>query len=601
MKSIKLLLPVCLLMTFILSSCGGGQKQQLFDYLAVKTKKDANKISLIDFEGKIVAEDEFDASSTVVAMNGVIYEQTKDRKVKYWTLVDKKVKPLVDKTFDDGTPFNEDYAVVRDDQGILSLIDKKGNPAIANLSKLGDVEVLTAGVVSDGLIRFKSDEGKWGYANTKGEVVIKPSYNNCENFVNGNARVLTDKDEFQIIDKKGNKVFKGEEDVKYSPISEKNMVYDKKNGEGKHYVGLVDMKGEKIIKDGKYTDAGLLTSGMLAVKNDDSWGVVNTKGEVVGDLRFKFDTRPIIAPSGKVIVKVDKKVKLYSNKGTDPIALDDYTKVIPITKTKFIGINDDRKIDILGEDGKVLNKDSYVLTGETDEIAALSPEVFLNYMSVNSKYFNFDKLFTNTIVSITTKDIAGLNEASNIENVMQRFPYAKATATSNASAGNNYDFEMGTKSSKSASTTTESTTSAEATTAVPTDANDKFPGVGGYYYQTVKGASQFDFTFIFDGDVKTYDSYDANYNPIYKLNTMSHLASIEIGFGDKAGNEVFTKKMKEKLISAGWKTSATDTESTMSFTNGANSHSITLNSSKLTISFYNPSAAIAAPAYETAY
>lgn len=601
MKSIKLLLPVCLLMTFILSSCGGGQKQQLFDYLAVKTKKDANKISLIDFEGKIVAEDEFDASSTVVAMNGVIYEQTKDRKVKYWTLVDKKVKPLVDKTFDDGTPFNEDYAVVRDDQGILSLIDKKGNPAIANLSKLGDVEVLTAGVVSDGLIRFKSDEGKWGYANTKGEVVIKPSYNNCENFVNGNARVLTDKDEFQIIDKKGNKVFKGEEDVKYSPISEKNMVYDKKNGEGKHYVGLVDMKGEKIIKDGKYTDAGLLTSGMLAVKNDDSWGVVNTKGEVVGDLRFKFDTRPIIAPSGKVIVKVDKKVKLYSNKGTDPIALDDYTKVIPITKTKFIGINDDRKIDILGEDGKVLNKDSYVLTGETDEIAALSPEVFLNYMSVNSKYFNFDKLFTNTIVSITTKDIAGLNEASNIENVMQRFPYAKATATSNASAGNNYDFEMGTKSSKSASTTTESTTSAEATTAVPTDANDKFPGVGGYYYQTVKGASQFDFTFIFDGDVKTYDSYDANYNPIYKLNTMSHLASIEIGFGDKAGNEVFTKKMKEKLISAGWKTSATDTQSTMSFTNGANSHSITLNSSKLTISFYNPSAAIAAPAYETAY
>ena len=59
MKSIKLLLPLCLLMTIIFSSCGGGHKDQLFDYLAVKTKKDANKISLIDFEGKIVAEDEF--------------------------------------------------------------------------------------------------------------------------------------------------------------------------------------------------------------------------------------------------------------------------------------------------------------------------------------------------------------------------------------------------------------------------------------------------------------------------------------------------------------------------------------------------------------
>ena len=207
MKSIKLLLPLCLLMTIIFSSCGGGHKDQLFDYLAVKTKKDANKISLIDFEGKIVAEDEFDAGSTVWAMNGVIFEQTKERKVKYWTLSDKKVKPLVDKTFDDGTPFNEDYAVVRDDQGVLSLIDKKGKAVIPNLSKLGEYEVLTAGVVSDGLLRFKADDGKWGYANTKGEVIIKPAYNNCENFVNGNARVVNDKDEFQIIDKKGNKVF----------------------------------------------------------------------------------------------------------------------------------------------------------------------------------------------------------------------------------------------------------------------------------------------------------------------------------------------------------------------------------------------------------
>ena len=100
MKSIKLLLPLCLLMTIIFSSCGGGgHKDQLFDYLAVKTKKDANKISLIDFEGKIVAEDEFDAGSTVWPMNGVIFERTKENKVKYWTLSDKKVKPVIDSVF----------------------------------------------------------------------------------------------------------------------------------------------------------------------------------------------------------------------------------------------------------------------------------------------------------------------------------------------------------------------------------------------------------------------------------------------------------------------------------------------------------------------
>ena len=598
MKSIKLLLPLCLLMTIIFSSCGGGHKDQLFDYLAVKTKKDANKISLIDFEGKIVAEDEFDAGSTVWAMNGVIFEQTKERKVKYWTLSDKKVKPLVDKTFDDGTPFNEDYAVVRDDQGVLSLIDKKGKAVIPNLSKLGEYEVLTAGVVSDGLLRFKADDGKWGYANTKGEVIIKPAYNNCENFVNGNARVVNDKDEFQIIDKKGNKVFKGEEDVKYSPISEKYMIYDKKNGEGKHYVGLVDLKGEKIIKDGKYTDGGLLTSGLLAVKNDDSWGVINTKGEVVGDLRFKFDSKPIISSNGKVIVKVDKKVKLYSNKGELVIGLDDYKNVIPITKDKFIGINDDKKIDILSEEGKVLNKDSYVLTGDLDDIAMVSPDVVLNYMSVNSKYFNFDKLFTNTIGSITTKDIAGLNETSNIETVRQKFPYVKYTTSNSASAGNDYEVLMGTKSSSKTNTEESASTTDTTVPTTATDANDQFPGVGGYSYQTFKGASQFDFTFMFDGEVKTYETYDASYNPIYSLNTASHLSSVDIGFGDKSGNETFKKKLKEKLISAGWKTTDTDTDASMTFTNSANTNSITLNASKLSITFYNPSA-FTTPYYET--
>ena len=604
MKSLKLLLPVCLLMTFILSSCGGGgHKDQILDYLAVKTKKDANKISLLDYEGKIVAEDEFDETSTIIATNGVIYDfNSKTKKLKYWTLSDKKVKPLFDKEFEAGTPYNEDYAVVRDDQGMLSLIDKKGNPSIANLSKLGDYEVLTAGVVSDGLLRFKAADGKWGYANTKGEVVIKPAFNKCENFVNGNARVVTDKDEFQIIDKKGQKTtFKAEEDVKYGPISEKNMVYERKNGEGKEYVGLLDLKGEKIIKDGKYTRAGLLTSGLLAVKNDDSWGVINTKGEVVGDLRFKFESEPSISQTGNVIVRVDKKVKLYNNKGELVIGLDDFDGALPISKDKFIGFRDD-KFDIFDDKGKTITKDSYVWAGGGSDDALNAPDIYLNTLSVNSTYFNFENLFKNTIGSITTKDIAGLNENSNIENAIQRFPFVKYDAASNASPGNNYSLEMGTKSKKSNESTPTETSSAtaEATTetAMPaTEAADKFPGVGSYFYQTYKGASQFLFNFQFNGYVKSYD-YDANYNSIPKLDLGSRLSQIDIDFGDKSGNDVFKKKMKAQLISVGWKTTGDDKDSTLYFTNGANGNTISLSGSGLQIAFAQPEQVM--PTAETA-
>ena len=228
----------------------------------------------------------------------------------------------------------------------------------------------------------------------------------------------------------------------------------------------------------------------------------------------------------------------------------------------------------------------------------VSPDVVLNYMSVNSKYFNFDKLFTNTIGSITTKDIAGLNETSNIETVRQKFPYVKYTTSNSASAGNDYEVLMGTKSSSKTNTEESASTTDTTVPTTATDPNDKFPGVGGYYYQTVKGTSQFDFTFMFDGEVKTYETYDASYNPIYSLNTASHLSSVEVGFGDKSGNETFKKKLKEKLISAGWKTTDTDTDASMTFTNSANTNSITLNASKLSITFYNPSA-FTTPYYET--
>ena len=605
MKSLKLLLPVCLLMTFILSSCGGGgHKDRILDYLPVKTKADANKISLLDFEGNIVAEDEFDETSLIIATNGVIFDyNSKTKKLKYWTISDKKVKPLFDKEFEDGTPFNEDYAVVRDDQGMLSLIDKKGKPAIANLSKLGEFDVLTAGVVSDGLIKFKAADGKWGYANTSGEVVIKPAYNNCDNFVNGNARVLTDKDEFQIIDKKGKKTsFKPEEDVKYSHIAEKNMVYKKKNGEGKTYVGLIGLDGEKIVKDNKYQRAGSLTSGLLAVEKDGSWGVIaaSNKWEPLGELRCKFEDVPIISPSGNVIVKVDKKVKLYNNKGELVTALDDYSAAYPISKDKFIGLRD-KKFDIIDDKGKTITKDSYVMA-DVAETALVSPDQYLNEIYVNSTFFNFEELVKKTFINITTNDIAGLNENSNIENVMQKFPYEKSEASSNVKPGYDYEEYLGTKSTSSSSKTdsdTEMTTEpATESLATPSaESANSFPGVYYTSYRTTKGSDKFSFEFSFNESVTK--SYDAQYNPIPEtLNPTARLTQIDVSFGLKSYNELLKKKLKEKLIAAGWKTTGDDKDSTLYFTNGANGNTISLSGSGLQIAFAQPEQVM--PTAETA-
>ena len=57
--------------------------------------------------------------------------------------------------------------------------------------------------------------------------------------------------------------------------------------------------------------------------------------------------------------------------------------------------------------------------------------------------------------------------------------------------------------------------------------------------------------------------------------------------------------MKAQLISAGWKTTSDDTASSLTFINGANGNMITLNSSKLTITFSGVAVPVAEMAYET--
>jgi len=107
----------------------------------------------------------------------------------------------------------KNFAVVLDKNGICKAIDKTGNI-------LYEVKWFDNGpdYLSDGLFQIIID-GKTGYANKKGEVVINPAYSCTTPFKNGKAKVsydceLVEEGEFTrmksegwfFIDKKGNKI-----------------------------------------------------------------------------------------------------------------------------------------------------------------------------------------------------------------------------------------------------------------------------------------------------------------------------------------------------------------------------------------------------------
>ena len=596
------------LFSLMLSSCGVKHKDQLFDYLPVKFKSEDKKISLIDYDGNIVAEEEFASTSQILPINDVITEINIEGKVKYWVLDDKKIKPLIDQEFNSGTPFYEDAAIVRDDQGILSLINKKGEPLIANLSKINNYQVQRVGILSDGLIRFKTDEGKWGYLNKKGEVILKPIYTKCENFVNDLARVMLDNTTFNIINKKGEILFKGDEETTYFPVSNNYIEFSKRTSDNKIYYGLNDLKGKKLIKDNKYTMMSLLTSEMLAVKNEDrEWGVININQEIVGDLRFKFENAPYISKSGYIVANSDRKVKLYNKKGELVKSFDEYEYLIPISANRLIAGRKNDKVDILNEEGKEISKDSYFITtnmrlfnifgGSFISFSPYeTPEIIMNSFTIESKYFDFDKIFNDAIIEVSTNNLLGVDNNYNIEKVIAKFPYIDYQNNYNQNNNDNYSYEFYVQSNKKNNKFDKNTPNTAAlvvdTASIITtedyrsQQNAKYKYLSEYYgaYRTYKqnnsGGVSFEYNFNFDQGLKIpilgQDPIFTNQATIidYGLNLNARLTSTRINYNlGNIDKEFFKKKMADKLISAGWEKGLNDNY----FKNRVNQNEIYLN------------------------
>ncbi len=559
-------------------------------------------------------EDEFDNTSSIFPTDDVITEMKSDGKVRYWKIEDKKVKPLIDNDFFGGTPFFEGVAVVRDEKGLLSLIDKKGEQVIPNLSNIGEYQVVRTGVMSDGLIRFKTTEGLWGYVNIKGEVVIKPAYVVSENFVNGVARVSKSETAFSIINKKGEEIFKGDEEVTYYPIDDNLMSFTKKTGE-EYFAGLIDVKTkEKVIKDAKYTSMNVPYNGFISVKNkDNEWGMVNNKGEVIGDLRLKYTAAPVYSKSGVIIAKEDKKIKMFNSKGELVKSFDEYVSIYPFGKNRFLAWRKNDKFDILDNEGKEVSKDSYILAGiGASNISSIYNESFSlfeqtgvlkNYFGLESKYFEFDKSFTKIFKSISTSDIAGITQNLNIEQVLAKFPYKKYNGSGGASASKSDDFELGfyVASSKNASTSSSGSTVDTASVADAYDSNnqpastidDKYPYLSEYYseYNTFSdfgNGLKVTYGFNFDQSLKTsvYGKDPIFTDQIttigYDINRAARLLSFTISYslGD-IDTKIFFDSMVKKIVAAGWRKD----ESSGYYVNAKNALKLDLSNSSITIYF----------------
>jgi hypothetical protein len=163
------------------------------------------------------------------------------------------------------------------------------------------------------------EDGKVGFSNLYGNIVIEPKFDSAEMFSEGVSTVQVGK-KFGMINEKGNYVL---------PLMALDYLGSLHNGLASFRVndkyGFVNTKGQEVIKP-QYEWVDEFSEGLCVVRNDKGrHGYVDTTGKVVIDLQFqsanKFENGQakieinnlwgVINKSGKIIEEVTHKYSTW--------------------------------------------------------------------------------------------------------------------------------------------------------------------------------------------------------------------------------------------------------------------------------------------------
>lgn len=313
--------------------------------------------------------------------------------------INPKGKNVIEEIYARGTTFSEDKAyVVRDGEAIECI-----NPSGKVLFSLEGIE--WAYNFHEGLSRVIDAEGKNGFVNKKGEVVIEPNYFLAGDFHEGLAFVQSE-EASGYIDKKGNLVFASSPDNAYGHFEGLAI----NNVDGGQY-GYIDKKGEVIIPF-QFDGANEFVEGLACVKTGGKYGYIDKKGNYVINPQYDFADS---FSEGLAAVRQGRKFGYINRKGKmviDPI--------FSIARD-FVGgyafvENSDEKYGIINSKGDFIVKPQFTKAKDPVETFAICSGIF------NGKDF-----VPEFLKKLTDEGWDGLNGTTTLKTIRNLYKKAKAS------------------------------------------------------------------------------------------------------------------------------------------------------------------------------
>lgn len=262
-------------------------------------------------------------------------------------VLSKKAFSAVIAKYDNVGDFYDGVAVVSTGWSNLGVIDAKGKEIV-------ECKYYNIHHSCDGMLWFYNDS-KFGYFNTKGEVVVEPGkYDDANDFSCGVARVKKN-GKYGYINTKGEEVIPLNFDSCRDFSENLALVY----ANGKY--GFIDLKGNFVIAP-SYGDAEDFSCGVAIVSKSGTDYVINTKGEIIYtadknveflDFCFVDNLIPVIKKQGRAL-----STGYINTKGEEAIPFD-LQFAMPFEDGVAI-VMKDNKVYSINTKGEILKEETSV-------------------------------------------------------------------------------------------------------------------------------------------------------------------------------------------------------------------------------------------------
>jgi hypothetical protein len=274
---------------------------------------DGEGFRVIDESGKILTAKAYDFVDQYQEGRAKYTDRPSENEYLYGYL-DREGREIIPAKYMSAYDFKNGKAVVKLAEGQFALIDTNGNMLQRyNFNFVGDQ--------GDGLLAFKeSEEGKFGYIDEAGRVVIPPAFTGAQPFTAQRAIVNASEDysgKYGVIDKKGNYVIQPQYDTIYF-LGEINFAAGKALDPEKPYMGIryaiSDMNG-KLLTDLSFVQVSEYKSGAASVSNGKETFFVDVNGRRIQGLPSVMGDGTLSLEGELIRADVDLRVYYLNREG----------------------------------------------------------------------------------------------------------------------------------------------------------------------------------------------------------------------------------------------------------------------------------------------